>query len=215
MTLTPRQQRIVAQGVKQDDRRATEALLKAFRPLIDSLVARLGAACRDEDETEDMAGEMVIWTIELTKQWKPEVRNLDGYLKEFLRYKMLDRLKQMRRERARPSWHDEAGRQAAQQADPASTPAEAIEDKLPDDRAELAILQAVSSETAAQVIRRLNEELTDPYLRQMLFFKLQGWQNPEIAQVMGLDTRKVQNDWSRRVVIPILRPMFEQFGIAT
>lgn len=212
ISLTPDQQRTVAEGVRRGDRHSTELLLAAFKPLRMIATKRLAQCYGSEGDYDDAAMEVVIWTIELTRQWDPEKRNLDGFLKEYLRYKLLDRIKQLiRRSRRLEATNADPG------CEPVSTmsvaPTDTLEERVPDEQAKRRFDDRASQSVAREALDAIRAVLIDDYERAMFELKLRRLTNAEIGERLGKPEKKIRNDWSRRL-LPRIRPILTQCGIA-
>ena len=205
--LTPRDQRALAEGVKRGDAEPTERLIQAFRPLLRSTLRKIAFIYQGTEEYEDLAQELVGWTIELTREWDPAIRDLDGYLKEYLRYRLLDHMARLQQQ-AGSLGADEEGKEAVIPHQIGAD--EIVEEQASDEDLSSAFADAAGAEAVLSEIRR---ELDDPYLRAMFELKLQGLDSPEIADRLGVDPRTVRNDWSRRILKPIAYRVFERHGI--
>lgn len=205
--LTPREQRALAEGARRGDAEATERLIEAFRPLIRSTLRKAAFIYQGTAEYDDLASELVGWTIELVREWDPSVRDLDGYLKEYLRYRLLDHLERLRRQSG-AAVIDEDGVSTVIRH---QAGVDEIIEEQGGDEDPLAAFR--DSEAAGAILADIRSELPDPYLRGMFELKLQGLSNDEIAALLGVDTRKVRNDWSRRVLQPIAYRIFERHGL--
>lgn len=211
--LTPHEQEMLAGRVKQGDKRATERLLVAFTPLMKSLLARMAYPYRGTEEWQDLSAEMVIWTIELTKKWDPSVRQLDGYLKQFLTYKLLDYLKALWGYSAPGSEISEAVETGDDRARLPTVSIEEAAETIEDTSAIFSMDEVLSSETACQIISETRDKLDNDYLHQIFVLKLARCSNAEIATMLGVGERKIRNDWSRSVLEKIVRPILRKHGI--
>lgn len=210
--LTPQEQRRVAEGVRRGDRQAIERLLGAFRPLMSERLARMAYFLEGTEDWNDLSSMMVVWTIELTVEWDASRRRLDGYLKEYLSYRILDWLKVALPGRRQGDHGADEVTQIGVISD-----LEDDQDDFPDEAADQALEQEIGADAAGAALAELKaaiERLGDPYLIRMLALKLAGAGNPRIAQLLGVDDdKKVRNDWSRKIVKPIARPIFAKHGI--
>lgn len=205
--LTPEQQRRIAEGVKSGDAKAIKKLLEAFEPLMKSLVAKASRFLNGHEDVEDLSGEMVIWTVELTEEWDPEIRHLDGYLKQFLGWKVLDHLDWQDDDQPRPRPVSEY---ATDDDDGELTGSSDIEEQPPGSTEVPDIERWLSCEQASAIVEDVRARIDSDYLMQILNMKLAEASNRKIAEALGVNEKKIRNDWSRRILKPIFYPVLRK-----